>query len=205
MEHRLPVLTRVAVVFSLLALVGGAAAASLAADGAMLVYLPLIMVHRPGEPNITPTPTSAPTDTPTTIPTSTPTSLPSPTATSVPGAFANGDFEAFPPGVGWQQYSSEGRQLVVPGRSLDPPVIPSSGQYLAALKVEVSEARSQIWQDVTLPASGPIYLNWNFLIISKEWCDVPWYDFFAIYVGGQLVLLLPRRQRPCRADRADPL
>jgi hypothetical protein len=101
----------------------------------------------------------------------------------VPGVFVNGDFEAFPPGVGWQQYSSEGRQLIVPGRSLDPPVIPSSGQYLAALKVEASEARSLIWQHVTLPASRPLYLNWNFLIVSEELCDVPWYDYFTIYVG----------------------
>ncbi|HUW13468.1 MAG TPA: formylglycine-generating enzyme family protein [Anaerolineae bacterium] len=43
MKHRLFVLARVSVVIVLLAVVGGAAAAGLAADGSYTVYLPLIM------------------------------------------------------------------------------------------------------------------------------------------------------------------
>jgi len=49
MKQKLSALTRVFAVFSLLALVGGAAAAGLAADGATPIYLPLLM-SRPGSP-----------------------------------------------------------------------------------------------------------------------------------------------------------
>jgi len=70
MKHRLSALPRVSVVTVLLAVVGGVAAAGLAASGTPGIYLPLVMGPRP------PTPTPAPTATPT--PTSTPT--PGPTA-----------------------------------------------------------------------------------------------------------------------------
>jgi len=50
MKHRLFVLTRVCMALSLFALVGGVAAAGLAADGSSTVYLPLTMVRfRPPE------------------------------------------------------------------------------------------------------------------------------------------------------------
>jgi hypothetical protein len=72
------------------------------------------------------------------------------------------------------------------GSSLNPPVTPSSGQWLASLfAIEPSET-SQLWQSVTLP-SGTVYMRFYMWIDSTEMCDVPWYDSLVLYINGTAV------------------
>jgi hypothetical protein len=145
----------------------------------------------------TPTPTStplaspSPTNTPlatlrpsaTLPPSSTPTQIPTETPTLAPGAIANGDFENGRDGS-WQEYNNYGWTLIRTGDTVDPMVVPSSGQWLAALFAQDQyEMVSQISQQGTLPASGQIFLQFNTQLKSEELCDVPYYDSISVYIG----------------------
>jgi len=158
-----------------------------------LIHLPYISRALAVTPSSTSTPlaSASPTNTPsaspppsaTLPPSSTPTQIPTATPTLVAGEIANGDFENGRDGS-WQEYNNYGWTLIRTGDSVDPMVVPSSGQWLAALFAEDQyEMVSQISQQVTLPASGQILLQFNTQLKSEELCDVPYYDSISVYIG----------------------
>jgi hypothetical protein len=95
----------------------------------------------------------------------------------------NGDFEQGPT-VGWQQ---EPGQLIFTGAELG--VSPHSGQYLARLGFDPDNRKlARIGQQITLPGSTPLFLNFALWLYSEERCDVPCYDKISLYVAGQTVV-----------------
>ncbi len=138
-------------------------------------------------PTVTPSPSSTPT--PTQTSTQTPVFVPSATYTPVVSGIANGDFENGRDNS-WQEDNNreDFLALVRRGDSIDPPVTPTSGQWLAALFARDFSEVSQIWQTVTLPASGQIFLKLSYLIKSEESCDVPYYDSIAVYIDNTIVV-----------------
>lgn len=140
------------------------------------IYLPLILNKAaPGTPT-TPPPGSTPTNTPTATATA--------TSTQVPSQIVNGNFEQGR-GVGWLEYNTRNPPLpmIQLGASLNPQVIPVSGQWVATLYAFQSHETSQIGQAIVLP-SGHSYLNIYYMITSQEpLCDVPYYDAFTIYIN----------------------
>jgi uncharacterized repeat protein (TIGR02543 family) len=84
---------------------------------------------------------------------------------------------------GWQQQPG---QLIYTGAELG--ITPHSGQYVARLGFDQDDRiLARIGQQITLPSSGPIYLNFALWLYSDELCDVPYYDNFTIYVGGEVL------------------
>ncbi len=159
----------------------------------------------------TPTPTSTSPQTPTPTATKTLIPTPTPTNTTVPGYIVNGDFEQGV-GVGWQQYQYCGvpsdcrfqRQLIVPGLTFDDPVQPTSGQWLAALKVAEYAEVVRIYQTVNFPSNtGELYLNFNALNHSTEMCEVGFYDQFSIWANGEAICPLFSYYQMCRSDNMD--
>jgi hypothetical protein len=108
------------------------------------------------------------------LPTPTPTATPLPTATPPPvNVIVNGNFEAGP--TGWQQYSSNGWQLILQQANL--PVPARSGTWAAWLGGDYDEA-SILSQMVTVPVGNSMLTYW--LWIASE--DVCGYD-----VGGVVI------------------
>lgn len=103
--------------------------------------------------------------------------------TSEPVGILNGNFEQGP-GIGWQQFPST---VIVTGEEAG--VTPYSGQYLARLGFHPDNRRlAQIGQNIALPNSTPIYINFAAWIYSEELCDVPYYDSLNIYAAGQQIV-----------------
>lgn len=93
----------------------------------------------------------------------------------------NGGFELGT--SGWQQQPGD---LIISADSLG--IAAHSGQNIARLGyMPDGRVLARIGQQVTLPASGPVYLNLALWLYSTELCDVPYYDFFGVYVGNTLV------------------
>ena len=163
----------------------------------------------------TKTATRTPTRTPTAIaPTATRTGTPTstPTRTPIPTDFINGNFEQGR-GVGWQEYNSGTPEaLVCQAASLNPTIPPSSpitatsGLWLGALRALEYDGISRIYQTVTLPATGPIYLNYNYRVINWNdwtWCDVPWYQRYRVYADTDGILTMDdviQEEWLCRSD-----
>lgn len=124
--------------------------------------LPMILRQLP------PTPTPQPTNTAT------------PTSTPVSGVF-NGDFESGP--VGWEQYSSNGVPLIVPGEYLDP-LMPHSGNWAAWLG-GLPDEDSRLSQQVTVPVNNPTLYYWHW-ILSEDFCSVN-YDIAGVLINGTAV------------------
>ncbi|MFZ0548215.1 MAG: hypothetical protein WAM60_22405 [Candidatus Promineifilaceae bacterium] len=90
---------------------------------------------------------------------------PTPTPTPVPvNVIVNGNFEAGQ--VGWQQYSSNGWQLILQQNYL--PVPPRSGNWAVWLGGDYNED-SVLTQDVTVPVSYTILTYWLW-IASEDDC-----------------------------------
>ena len=123
-------------------------------------YFPLIMRQ------FTPTPTPTLTPTPTNTPTATP-----PVTTLQNGNFDQG------PNVGWQQYSSNGWEIII--HSSDLPINPRSGNWVAWLGGDNDEI-SVIWQEVTIPNSNSNLRFW-YWIASEDLCG---YDFGGVVVDN---------------------
>jgi len=138
-------------------------------------------------PSPTNTPSASPRPSATLPPSSTPTQIPTATPTLVPGEIANGDFENGRDGS-WQESNNYDRTLIRRGDSVEPPVSPTSGWWLAALAAREPNEVSQIWQTVALPASSLMFLQFNYLIESEESCDVPYYDNISVYIGATQVV-----------------
>ena len=102
--------------------------------------------------------------------------LPTPTPTATPppmNVIVNGNFEAGP--TGWQQYSSNGWQLILSQANL--PVPPRSGAWAAWLGGDYDEA-SILSQVVTVPVSNSTLTYWLWIASA----DVCGYD-----VGGVVI------------------
>jgi hypothetical protein len=95
----------------------------------------------------------------------------------------NGGFEEGPLS-GWQQQPG---QVIYTGAQLG--VAPHSGQYLARLGYEQDSRRlARIGQQITLPNTKPLFLNFALWLYSEELCDVPYYDSISIYIAGERVV-----------------
>ena len=148
----------------------------------------------PATPTVTPTVTGTPPtatatfppraylpqvarpNTPTPTRTATPTSTPTPPANSL----VNPGFEQGR-GVGWQEFSQQGWDLIVnsgfPGN-----VTPHSGQWAAWLGGDDNEI-AYVRQSVTIPAGASILSFWTW-IASADSCG---FDFGGVVVNGQPV------------------
>lgn len=129
-----------------------------------------------GELDATPTPLPTATPSPTQVPAVTATATPSPTATATPipsatpasspvpivNLVANSDFEATDTSA-WHISSLQGRILI---RS-DLPVSPASGNYVAWLG-DADDEESRLWQPVVLPTSKPLYLSYDYAVVSSD-------------------------------------
>lgn len=107
-------------------------------------------------------------------------------------AVTNGDFEGGR-AIGWQQFPGP---LVFSATELGVPA--HSGQYMARLGYDQDNRRlAQIGQQITLPNSTPLFLNFALWLYSEELCDVPYYDGIALYIAGQTVV---KDDRVCRGS-----
>lgn len=105
---------------------------------------------------------------------------------------ANGGFEEGPQ-AGWQQ---EPGRLVYSSAELG--VQAHSGESMARLGWDQDNRRlARIGQQITLPNSTPLFLNFALWLYSEESCDVPWYDSITVYVAGQVVV---NDDRICRGS-----
>ena len=95
----------------------------------------------------------------------------------------NGDFE-MGPGVGWQESSSHGYELIVPGTSGAPAT--HSGGYYAWLGGDNNEV-STVTQQVTMPAGTTTLEFWLFSASEETTSDA---DIFEVLVNGLPVLRL---------------
>lgn len=99
----------------------------------------------------------------------------------------NGGFEE-----GWESgWTQEPDRLIYPAQALGIPAY--SGEQVAWLGWAQDERRSAtLWQEVTLPAVPPIYLNMAIWIYSEESCDVGLFDGFGFYINGEAIVENPR-------------
>lgn len=146
------------------------------------------------DPTPTAPPTATPTPSPTAVPAVTATATPSPTHTPTPLATAtlegsptplpnlvmNSDFEASG-SAAWSTSSLQGRTVI---RS-DLPVAPASGNYVAWLG-EANDEESRIWQPLVLPANKPLYLAYDYAIISTD--PGCFRDVGKVYLGTQRIM-----------------
>jgi hypothetical protein len=103
------------------------------------------------------------------------------------GGLVNGDFEQGP-GIGWVEQPAE---LIIPADWLG--VSAYQGQYVAWLGYAQDNRRSAaIGQQVTLPNTWPLYLNFAIWLYSEEICDTCCWDRFGFYVEGEAVVENPR-------------
>lgn len=102
-----------------------------------------------------------PTPRPTTEPTPVPTPTPRPPAGNL---VKNGDFESGDNGD-WRERSSNGYALIDNGA----PIAPSSGNYLAWL-AGVTNEKSRLIQNVTLPANTDLVLSYQYRIAPDGAC-----------------------------------
>jgi hypothetical protein len=91
----------------------------------------------------------------------------------------NGDFESGP-GVGWTEYSLQGRQLIFSAAGLE--VAPHGGIWAAWLGGHSDETGSLV-QLVTVPGAAP-YLTYWYYSKSEDFC---YFDFAYVYVSGTIV------------------
>jgi hypothetical protein len=107
-------------------------------------------------------------------------------------AVVNGGFEAGAL-AGWQQQPG---QLIYSNAELG--VQAHSGQYMARLGFDQDNRRlARIGQQITLPNSTPLFLNFALWLYSEELCDVPYYDSISVSIAGQRVV---NEERVCRGS-----
>ena len=92
----------------------------------------------------------------------------------------NSDFEASG-AAAWSTSSLQGRTVI---RS-DLPVAPASGNYVAWLG-EANDEESRIWQPLVLPANKPLYLAYDYAIISTD--PGCFRDVGKVYLGTQRIM-----------------
>ncbi|MFN8442161.1 MAG: serine protease [Caldilineaceae bacterium] len=137
-------------------------------------------------PTDTPTPTAMPavtattTPSPTTPPTSLPTATPEGSPTPISNLLTDSDFETLESSA-WYSSSVQGRTLI---RS-DLPVALASGTYVAWLG-EANDEESRLWQPLILPASKPLYLMYDYAILSSD--PGCFRDVGKVYLGSQRVM-----------------
>ncbi len=96
-------------------------------------------------------------------------------------SLVNGNFEQGP-GAGWQEYSSNGFQIVLDSNELSVAnVYPHSGNWAAWLGGANNET-SRLYQQVTVPTSNPTLTFW-YWIGSTEYCS-HYYDTGRVLLGG---------------------
>ena len=110
-------------------------------------------------------------------PTPTTTSTATPTATPPVNQLVNPGFEQGP-GVGWEEYSAQGWDLIV-NDFLETGVTPHSGQYAVWLGGDDDEI-SYVRQTVTIPAGASILSFWAW-IASEDSCG---FDFGGVMVNA---------------------
>lgn len=99
------------------------------------------------------------------------------------GGLVNGDFEQGP-GVGWTEQPGG---LIVTADSLG--VMAFQGQYVAWLGYAPDDRDSAtIGQQVTVPNTWPVYLNFALWLYSEDLCDTCCWDRFGFYVNGEAVV-----------------
>lgn len=114
------------------------------------------------------------------------------TAAVAANPIVNGGFEQGP-NVGWQQQPGS---LIYTSAQLNGNAF--SGNYSAYLGYDQDSRRlARIGQQVALPNTTPLFLNFAALLYSEELCDVPYYDNVAIYIGGQTAF---QNERICRGS-----
>jgi hypothetical protein len=131
-------------------------------------YLPQVMNDNTSTPTATSTPTRTTTPTPTTTP------------TQGPSVLVNPGFEQGP-GVGWQEYSSNGWDLIL-NSDFPGSIAPHGGQWLAWLGGDDDEI-SYVRQSVTIPANASTLRFWMW-IASEDDCG---YDFGGVLVNNTTV------------------
>jgi len=83
------------------------------------------------------------------------------------------------------------------GSSLNPPIIPHWGQWLASLFTLQYNETSQVYQDFIMP-NGQAYLNFFYYTVSAEpLCDVGYWDSFSIYFVRNNAVQLAGRELIC--------
>ena len=99
------------------------------------------------------------------------------TAIIIEDLLVNGDFEQgqF---VGWEEYSSKGFDLVVDNDRYQSDPDALNGEWKAWLGGARYE-QSYLWQEVTIPEGQTSVLEFNYRIVSSDWCG---YDWASVYV-----------------------
>ncbi len=99
------------------------------------------------------------------------------TSAIVTELLVNGDFEAgqF---EGWNEHSRNGYDLVVHNDRYQYDIPALSGDWKAWLGGGRYE-KSYLWQEATIPAGQTTILEFNYQIISNDWCG---YDYLMVYV-----------------------
>lgn len=99
------------------------------------------------------------------------------TSAIVTELLVNGDFEQgqF---VGWNERSTKGFDLVVDNDRYQYDIDALSGEWKAWLGGARYE-KSYIWQEASIPAGQTTVLEFNYQIVSNDWCG---YDYVMVYV-----------------------